>query len=89
MKIDKEVVCVIVYKLIGPIEPVGETREDNIRFENLKQMTALVEKLLTDISRVCGYTNRHEASMSRAGKYADQFMAQIQEAYTVKEATDD
>ena len=63
----------IVKKLVGEIRPVGETNEDNRRFENLKAMCELTEKLLADIDRVAWGKNRAEYSISRAGKYASDF----------------
>ena len=35
----------IVGKLVGPIDPIGETQTDERRFENLKVMTELKESL--------------------------------------------
>jgi len=68
----------VVKKLIGPINPVGETNTDNERFENLKAMCELVDQLLTDIDDVA-YKNkdRHELSMKRAGEYASKFYDKI------------
>ena len=63
----------VVIKLVGEIRPVGETNEDNRRFENLKAMCETTEKLLTDIDRVAWGKNRTEYSISRAGKYASDF----------------
>lgn len=63
----------VVVKLVGSISPVGETHTDNERFENLKVMTNLVDKLLTDIDDVIPCKDRHEFSMKRAGEYADKF----------------
>ena len=42
----------IVIKLIGEIEPVGASHIDPERFENLKTMTDLVDKLVCDIDNV-------------------------------------
>jgi len=68
----------IVKKLIGEIDPVGETNTDDDRFENLKETTELVDRLLTDINRV-EYKNkdRGEFSMKRAGEYAKKFLDKI------------
>ena len=72
MKFD--IIYDVVKELVGKIDPVGETNEDNRRFENLKTMTALVEALLSDIDYVAiTYSDRGEYSMSRAGKYAGKF----------------
>ena len=67
----------VVVKLIGPVNPIGETRTDDERFANLKMMTSLVDALLTDIDSVIPNKNRQEFSMKRAGKFADEFMTQI------------
>ena len=67
----------VVKKLVGKIQPVGETNEDNQRFENLKVLTALVDKLLTDIDNVAMEKNRPEYSRNRAGKFASEFFDQM------------
>ena len=67
----------VVTKLVGGIDPVGETHTDNDRFENLKVMCDLVEKLLTDIDGVIPNKRRYEFSMKRAGEYADEFYTRI------------
>lgn len=64
----------VVTKLIGPIQPVGETTEDEKRFNNLKEMTDLIDQLLTDVDRVASCKNRPEYSMKHAGEFADRFM---------------
>lgn len=67
----------LVKRVVGPIRPVGETNTDNKRFENLKTMTALVDKLLTDIDKVAEDKDRVEYSMKRAGTFASDFFDQI------------
>lgn len=65
----------VVKKLIGEVEPVGETNEDNKRFENLKVLTGLVEKLIADIDNVYFQNcNSQEHSVKRAADFADNFM---------------
>lgn len=69
----------IVKKLVGNIEPVGCTQTDNVRFENLENMTTLVELLLTDIDDVAYYfKDRHEDSLLKASKFASKFLNQIE-----------
>lgn len=64
----------IVKKLVGKIDPVGESNTDEDRFENLKVMTALVDSLLTDIDYVITLNaNRTEYSRKRAGEFARKF----------------
>jgi len=60
----------IVKKLVGEIEPVGETNIDNARFENLKVMAELIGKLTLDIDELIPLKDRAEYSINRAGKYA-------------------
>jgi hypothetical protein len=66
----------IVLKLVGPIVPIGETNEDDRRFDNLKVLCLLVDALVSDIDDV-GYRNkdRGEYSMKRAGEYASNFLS--------------
>ena len=67
----------IVTKLVGRINPVGETNTDNERFENLKVMCELVEKLVIDIDTV-GYSNKkaYEFSKKRAAEYSEKFITE-------------
>lgn len=44
---NKFTVVEIVENLIGKINPVGETNEDEIRFENLKLMCDLTNSLIS------------------------------------------
>ena len=67
----------IVQKLIGEIRPVGDSRVDAERFENLKAMTGLVDQLLSDIDSVIPYKNNHQASMKKAGEFADEFFSSL------------
>ena len=67
----------IVTKLVGRINPVGETNTDDERFENLKVMCELVEKLVVDIDTV-GYSNKkaYEFSKKRAAEYSEKFITE-------------
>jgi hypothetical protein len=66
---------VIVNKLIGPIEPVGETETDQKRYENLKAQCELVESLIMNIQYVANSNkDRSEYSMKLAGQYTDRFL---------------
>ena len=68
----------VVRKLIGEIDTIGETNEDGIRFENLKVLCVLVNKLAKDIDDVA-YLNKnaHEMSLKRAADYARKFMEEL------------
>ena len=64
----------IVKKLVGPIEPVGESHTDGRRFDNLVQMTDLVGWLMNDIYHVSHDADSHMHSVSKAGKHAKLFL---------------
>lgn len=65
----------IVKRLIGPIRPVAETRADEERFENLKEMCDLVNKLVTEIDDVAYENkNRQEYSVKKSADYASNFI---------------
>ena len=68
----------VVKKLIGEVDPVGETHIDNERFENLKKMTDLVDKLLKDIDDVA-FLNKdsHQFSKKRSADFASKFYDKI------------
>lgn len=67
----------VVNKLIGEIKPYGSTHIDRYRFENLKRMCALVKDLVDDIKEVSTMKNRLEFSVSEMGKYANNFLSDI------------
>lgn len=65
----------IIENLIGKIDPVGESNEDDIRFENLKEMCELADLLIVKIDNVAYRNkNRPESSIKRAAEYADDFL---------------
>jgi hypothetical protein len=67
----------VVNKLVGPIEPIGETNADNLSFENLIAMTNLVDKLLFAIDRVSTLKDRPEYSVKRSGELAHKFINDV------------
>lgn len=71
-------VAEVVRKLVGPIEPVGETHTDDKRYENLKAMTQLLDTLIFEVSEVAR-NNRggQEYSRNRAGMLAQEFLNEL------------
>jgi hypothetical protein len=67
----------IVKKLVGEINPVGASHIDSQRFENLKTLISLVDALLNDIDYVSTFQGRQEASLKKAGLFADDFLNDI------------
>lgn len=80
MSENKYTVLNVVHALIGPTMPLGEAHSDNVRYENLKNLCELVDSLLGDIHSVALCAERHEASISRAGRYAADFLREVKEA---------
>ena len=65
----------VVKKLIGEINPIGETNEDARRFENLEKMVILVDTLIGEIDKVAANNkNRQEYSLKKSGQFADKYL---------------
>lgn len=70
-----EIVLTVIKKLIGNINPVGETVEDHIRLENLKTLCEVVNELVSDIDHVSyQYKDRVEYSIKESQQFAEQFL---------------
>lgn len=70
-----EVVC----KLIGEIEPVGESHIDQKRFNNIRTMCDIIHKLTYDVSFVAVKRNAQEHSVSKAGTQAYNFLMNLKD----------
>jgi hypothetical protein len=68
----------LVYKVNGPIRPVGDSNTDAIRLANLKSLTELVDNLLTDINALAK-DNEHsqQASVKKIARCASGFITDI------------
>ena len=68
----------IVMKLVGEIDPISESRTDEMRFENLKVATKLVSDLISKIDDV-GYYNKDawEFSRKRSAEHVAEFYNKI------------
>jgi hypothetical protein len=72
----------IVMKIIGPVEPVGETHTDNKRLENLIALCALTSDLLDRIENVATATDDHLSSVKTAKRLAAEFLARMSDSAT-------
>ena len=64
----------IVMKLTGPVDPIGDSRIDADRMENLKALLDLTDRLLTKIDKVAtDNKDRVEWSMKQAGELCDKW----------------
>jgi len=67
----------VAQKLIGPIDPVGESRTDEKRFQNLKQHCELIELLVQEVEVVAMNQTRVEHSMRKAGEFAAHYLRDL------------
>jgi hypothetical protein len=67
----------VVKKILGPIDPIGETNTDDKRLINLQNTIKVVDELLSDIKYVAEYSNCQAHSMNKAGKLAERFLNEI------------
>lgn len=70
----------IVMKLVGPVQPVGSTEEDAARLSNMKALTELTDRLLSEIAHAALSATRPEASMRKIGQHAIDFMRDVKDA---------
>lgn len=78
----------IVRKLIGPIQPIGETNADKIRLANLEATTELIDCLLFEVQRVAAHAGRPEKSMSKAGQDAQRYLLSIRDFVPVSDVAE-
>jgi len=71
----------VITKLIGRISPIGETNEDEKRYQNLLATIDVVSTLLHDISIVEPCKHKVEYSMKKAGEKASEFLSFIATEY--------
>ena len=76
----------VVLKLTGPIQPVGESNTDAFRLENIKQLTELIDDLITDVALQIHNADRPEASMRAIGKHAREFLRELRDSLAGDEA---
>ena len=67
----------VVEKLIGYVNPVGDSNEDSKRFENLKELCYVVDMLLGKISSVTGGATSGQHSVKKAADYANKFLKDV------------
>jgi hypothetical protein len=67
----------VIEKLVGPIDPVGETTVDEKRFENLKTAILIVDKMIYDICFVSRSSISHEHSVKRSGEHAKKYLEDL------------
>jgi uncharacterized protein related to proFAR isomerase len=64
----------VIMKLVGPVNPVGDSTVDEPRYVNLQRMCEVVDLLVRDIDRVGMMRGDHQYSVKRAGEYASNYL---------------
>lgn len=67
----------VVKKLLGPINPIGESSVDRERLENLDQTAKLIHKLVREVEYIANDHNNGEASLIAASKKAKACMEEL------------
>lgn len=71
----------ITKRLLGSIEPYGDTSIDKDRLENLIQTIELTEKLIDEIILVARYKGDPLFSRNKMGTTADTFISDLRERF--------
>jgi len=69
----------IVFKLVGPTHPVGDSSIDPDRKANLKVLCDLTEQLIYHIAGLKSNSIAYESSVKEIGDYATKRLASIKE----------
>lgn len=64
----------ILEKLLGNIEPVGETNEDDKRYENIENYKKALNFVFSRLEKASLYADRKEYSMQKIGKECNEFL---------------
>lgn len=74
-----EILLEVVSELVGYTEPYGDTRIDEIRYENQEKIINLVTNGVEDLIRNSKYKNRVEYSMQGIGNRAYKALKELYE----------
>ena len=69
----------VTKKLLGDIDPVGETNIDEKRLENLEETIQLVDGLIYDIFQVSLNKNSQYHSMKMSGERAYKYLKSLKD----------
>jgi hypothetical protein len=77
----------IVKRLVGNIEPYGDSCIDETRHNNLRDHSALTYNLVEDLIKTAGFKDRHENSIKVIGTEAYKELLELKEVidYAIKQ----
>jgi hypothetical protein len=77
---DSKTTVHVVKRLVGVVNPIGQSSADLVRFENLRHLTEVTEELLEIIKHVhTSNQHSHEHSVKRASNHAGEFLERIKQ----------
>ena len=78
---DEKIIYEVVTRLVGPIKPQGETHTDEMRLENIKILTKVIDRLLYDVTEIHWvFENRNEYSIKQIQEYCDKYLKETKDA---------
>ena len=78
---DNAIVSEVVMKLVGPVEPIGDSYADEVGLNNLKHLTAVIDALLHEVTTVARCCDDRRASCRIAGLTAKRYLNELGECY--------
>ena len=80
MIIDPRIVAEIVEKVVGPIDPTGDSSFNDARLDSLMRMTEVIDLLLDGVEHVAlSYASSSQHSVKKAGKFAQEWLKDVQD----------
>ena len=65
-----ETILEVINKLVGDIEPYGESRHDEIAYDNQEELIYIIRELIGALGANSRYKNRVEYSVKKIGERA-------------------
>ena len=65
-----ETILEVINKLVGNIEPYGESHHDEIAYDNQEELIYIIQELIGALGANSRYKNRVEYSVKKIGKRA-------------------
>lgn len=74
-----ETVIKVIKKLIGDVEPAGEYYEDNINYQNLKELEQIMYHFTNKLVLQSYLADSREYSIKRSGEYAKRILVNMKD----------
>lgn len=82
---EKEIVLEVLFNLVGKVAPVGESREDEVRLENMEKLVWIFDKIHSKIDEIAyQYKDSPYASEKRIGLLADKCLRELAAFINIK-----